>query len=177
MTFIEPIDQSMQERVVNEFERYRLYAASVFNQTFASLPVRFDLKGRAAGMYCVKSYKGNIERSIRFNPWLFAKYPDDSWENTIPHELAHYIADCLYGMRTIRPHGKEWKSIMHSLGAEPVVRASYNLDGIPVRQVKRYLYRCDCRDIPLSSYRHKKIQSGMQRYRCKDCLSDLQYIT
>ncbi len=55
------------------------------------VPVRFELQGRAAGMYRV--HKG--ERVIRYNPYIFSKYFDDSLANTVPHEVAHYITDVL----------------------------------------------------------------------------------
>ncbi|MFT5421033.1 MAG: SprT protein [Candidatus Endobugula sp.] len=193
---ISPIDLAMQRRVSAEVKRYLPVAESLYQRPFADIEVLFDLKGRAAGMYRVKAPKvlttaltkrltrlpsldfgvsAQVQRSIRFNPWLFAKYPEDSWQNTIPHEVAHYIADCLYGIKAIRPHGKEWQQIMRDLGAEPIVRAAYDLSGIPVRQVRRYLYRCQCRDVPLTSYRHQKIQRGLQRYRCRDCGKQLRY--
>lgn len=170
--FVDPIDTKMQCRVVAEVERCLGIAAQSFGQTFAMIPVTFDLKGRAAGMYRVRG----SERVIRFNPWLFAKYPEDSWHNTVPHEVAHYVADCIYGLGRIKPHGPQWQHIMQLLGAEPTVRANYDLSGIPVRQIKRYHYRCQCREVQLTTYRHKKIQQGQQRYRCRDCGSDLQFV-
>jgi SprT protein len=190
---ISPIDLAMQRRVSTEVKRYFSVAESLYQQPFADIEVLFDLKGRAAGMYRVKAMKGvtkglmgfssldfgasaQVQRSIRFNPWLFAKYPEDSWQNTIPHEVAHYIADCLYGVKAIRPHGKEWQQLMRDFGAEPIVRAAYDLSGIPVRQVRHYLYKCQCRDVPLTSYRHQKIQRGLQRYRCRDCSAELRYL-
>ena len=186
---ISPINVSVQQQVVAEVERYRQKAADIYQQSFPAIPVRFDLKGKTAGMYRVRmsASKGIIRRAlgrdltvpvekvIRFNPWLFAKYPEDSWANTVPHEVAHYIVDCLYGMRTIRPHGKEWQSVMANFGAPAVVRANYDLSDIPVRQVKRYTYQCQCREVLLSSYRHRKIINGLQRYRCRDCAADLTY--
>ncbi|MGH1440598.1 MAG: SprT-like domain-containing protein [Cellvibrionaceae bacterium] len=109
------------------------------------------------------------KRQIRFNPWLFAKYPQDSWNNTIPHEVAHYISDYLYDLKKIKPHGVEWKNIMQDFGAEPIVRGNYSLEGIPLRNMKRYDYRCACRKVALSSVRHRRVQNGQQEYRCRDC--------
>ncbi len=183
---ISPIDKSMQQAVIKEVDRYLSVASRLYEQSFDAIPVLFDLKGKAAGMYRVRRASPQLfsrkidrdtQRVIRFNPWLFAKYPDDSWQNTIPHEVAHYLTDCLYGLRNIRPHGAEWKHIMQTLGAEPKVRANYDLSGIPVRQVKRYTYQCQCREVQLSGYRHQRILKGMQRYRCRDCQSELTYIS
>ncbi len=181
--WVTPIDQLKQEEVVAEVHRLLRFAESHYQQSFENIDVLFNLKGRAAGMYKVKQQrvKGSFfSRSeihryacLRFNPWLFAKYPEDSWHNTIPHEVAHYLADCLYGLKSIRPHGKEWQSIMADLGAEPIVRANYDMSNIPVRKTQSFLYRCQCREVSLSAYRHHKITNGLQRYLCRDCKTEL----
>jgi SprT protein len=181
---IQPIDDDQQQQVVSEAHRYIALASNLYQQQFSDIDIVFNLRGRAAGIY--RCYYDQQSRSqilgrwlskkrqqIRFNPWLFAKYPQDSWDNTIPHEVAHYITDCLYGLSKIKPHGVEWKKIMADFGAEPSVRANYDLAGIPVRRVQRYSYACDCREVELTAYRHKKIQSGIQEYRCRKCLQPL----
>jgi SprT protein len=181
---IEPISDDIQQRIRQEVARYIEQARSLYQHPFPAIDVRFNLKGKAAGMYKV-SYSqssrvlfswrtlNDVERVIRFNPWLFAKYPDDSWGNTIPHEVAHYIVDCIHGLRNTRPHGVEWRQVMADFGAEPLVRAAYDLKGIPVRQTRRYTYQCGCRDVLLTAYRHRKIQQGVQIYRCRDCNGEL----
>lgn len=167
---IEPIDNQQQLRIIDEVERYLSLAGIIHNVTFASIDVRFDLKGKAAGMYRVKQVGHNsYQRVLRFNPWLFAKYPEDSWQNTVPHEVAHYIVDCLYGFANVRPHGQEWRVVMECLGAQPLVTANYDLEGIPIKQMKRYAYRCGCREVLVSSQRHRKIQASDAIYRCRDC--------
>jgi SprT protein len=178
---ITPIDSAMQQKVTDEVQRYLLMAESLYKQSFAPIEVLFDIKGRVAGMYRVASARnrwGGLSlspphRIIRFNPWLFAKYPEDSWKNTLPHEVAHYLADCLYGLRSIRPHGKEWQRIMLDLGAKPIVRANYDLTGVPTRNMRSYAYYCQCRKVSLSRHRHNKIIRGLQRYRCRDCAAEL----
>ncbi|MGH1485828.1 MAG: SprT-like domain-containing protein [Cellvibrionaceae bacterium] len=188
-SIIEPIDEQQQQRVIAETHRYIGLASKLYQANFSPISIVFNLRGRAAGIYrCYydnHSTKGRFlkkllsqkqspqKQQIRFNPWLFAKYPEDSWDNTIPHEVAHYITDCRYGLSKIRPHGVEWKQTMRDLGAEPIVRADYDLSGIPIKRVQRYSYSCQCREVELTAYRHKKIQRGLQEYRCKDCLQSL----
>lgn len=195
MTLIQPICEQQQARVITEVQRYIALAAVHYDRSFENIEVVFNLRGRAAGIYRTYYDKNNdknnnakhdkrplfapwiapkrLRRQIRLNPWLFAKYPEDSWCNTIPHEVAHYVSDCLYGLNRIKPHGKEWRQIMQDFGAEPTVRADYDLTGIPVRRTRRYAYACDCRQVELSSYRHAKIQRGLQVYHCRDCLQPL----
>lgn len=178
---IAPIDQATRHSIILEVKRYLALAAELYQQPFDDIAVEFDLKGKTAGMYRVRSQRSFLksdryERAIRFNPWLFAKYPEDSWDNTIPHEVAHYVVDCLYGNRTIRPHGQQWQQIMRDFGAQPTTRANYDLSGIPTRQMKQYAYQCNCRQVLLSSQRHARVSKGIQRYMCRDCQSELRYI-
>lgn len=187
MNTITPISESVQKKVVDEVDRYVAIASSLYKTSFKSIDVVFNIKGRTAGMYRTyyeknKTVATTFQRmitkrqcQIRFNPWLFSKYPEDSWNNTIPHEVAHYISDCLFGLHKIKPHGNEWKNIMNDFGAEPIVRGDYSLEGIPVRKTTVFNYACDCREVPLTGIRHKKIQRGQQDYRCRDCLKVLVY--
>jgi SprT protein len=186
MTMIEPIDAAIQLEAVEQVQYYIELASNLYQQKIPSIDVVFNLRGKAAGMYrcyrpsrraglgLLKTFNSSdsmssINRQIRFNPWLFAKYPKDSYDNTIPHEVAHYVSDCLHNIQNIKPHGNEWKAIMRDFGAEPTVRGRYSLDGIPVRKIKRYDYQCACRQVELTIYRHRKIGQGVQQYRCRDC--------
>ena len=140
-------------------------AGQMFRYSPASVAVTFDLTGSAAGMYRVHG----AERVIRYNPYIFAKYFANNLAVTVPHEVAHYVTDRLYGLRNIRPHGAEWKTVMRSLGADPSVTARYDLSGVPVRRQRRYSYRCECSAHQLSSCRHNKIQRGQSSYLCRRC--------
>jgi len=144
-------------------------AGQMFRYSPASVAVTFDLTGSAAGMYRVHG----AERVIRYNPYIFAKYFANNLAVTVPHEVAHYVTDRLYGLRNIRPHGAEWKTVMRSLGADPCVTASYDLSGVPVRRQRRFSYRCECSTHQLSSCRHNKIQRGQSSYLCRRCGSTL----
>jgi SprT protein len=192
MTTIQPIGKQVQQAVTEEVDRYVEMASDLYRRSFPRVNVLFNLKGKAAGIYrYYYQSQSNKKKSaislfsqwnsiskikkqeIRFNPWLFSKYPEDSWQNTIPHEVAHYISDCLYGLGKIKPHGREWQKIMKDFGAEPQVRGNYDLEGIPTRKVSSYRYSCACREVDLSAYRHNKVQRGQQIYQCRDCSQPL----
>lgn len=172
---ITPIDSEKQIAVTQQVHRLINEAGDRYGKAFALINVVFNLQGKVAGMYRVKKQRPwysaatQYQRVIRFNPWLFAKYFKDSWHNTIPHEVAHYIADCRFGLSNILPHGPEWKAIMRDFGAEPTVTAAYDISDIPHRKIKKFLYECACRQVELSTIRHRRVQSGEQHYRCKDC--------
>lgn len=176
-----PVDHHQQAEVVAETQRYIALAGRLFGRTFAEIDVSFDLKGRAAGMYVVSRRGWRVSRKIRYNPWLFAKYYRENMAETVPHEVAHYVVDCLYGGevrrdlgRAVCPHGVEWQAVMAAFGVEPRVRASFDLTGIPVRKQATVAYRCDCRQHQLGIRRHNKVLRGTAQYLCRACGNRLQ---
>jgi len=162
---IQPINKTQQQLVCSATSHLLQTASKLYKTDFSTIPVNFDLKGRAAGMY--RTY--NSQRSIRYNPYLFAKYFDDNLTTTVPHEVAHYVTDVLFGLKNIKPHGNEWRDVMQDFGVKPEVTGKYDLTGVPVRRQKRFDYQCDCTKHKLSSVRHNKIQRGKARYYCRHC--------
>lgn len=147
-------------------------ASELFARNFAVVPVIFDLRGRAAGMYRLR----NGERVIRYNPFIFERYFEDNLAQTVPHEVAHYIADIVHGFTNIRPHGPEWRQIMQFFGADTRATCQYDLEGLPVRKYRQFQYRCACREHALTSRRHNRIERKQARYFCKYCGGGLAYI-
>ena len=170
---IEPIGDAEQRAVVAATKDWIARAGRLYGKRLPMLPVCFDLKGLMAGMYRIR----RDSRMIRFNPYLFAKYPEDGFAVTIPHEVAHYVTDCLYGFQNIRPHGEEWQGVMWDFGVDPdsAVRHHLDLSGIPVRKQRRHPYRCDCRTHALSTSRHLRVTRDLAHYFCRRCGGDLVY--
>ena len=162
---IAPISDKQKAEVRDLTLNYIANASQIYRKTFSSIPILFDLRGKCAGMY----RRHGSQRLIRFNPWLFAKYYKHSIEQTIPHEVAHYITDCLWSIRKVKPHGQEWQSVMQAFGVEPRVTGDFDLTGIPTKQYQRFSYSCGCKIHQLSLIRHRRVQSGQAEYRCKDC--------
>lgn len=175
---ITPISGEQQQQVIEASNVYIEQAVVLFDVRARPVDIVFDLKGRNAGMYRVKQqgrlFNRRCQREIRYNPFIFAKYFDDNMRTTVPHEVAHYIADIIYGLKNIKPHGKEWKDIMRVFNADASVTADYDLSGIPLRQKKLFCYRCACREHQLSSVRHNRIVRERSRYHCKICKQPLQ---
>lgn len=164
-TSIKPISTDLQQQVISETNHFLKSAEDYYARSFNEIPVLFDLKGRAAGMYRVRAG----QRVIRYNPYVFAKYFDDNFSETIPHEVAHYVTDVLYGLKSIRPHGNEWKSVMNVFGVAANRTANYDLSGLPVRQYQKFIYHCGCQSFELTTRRHNKILRGTGQYLCRDC--------
>lgn len=172
---VQPIDAAACAEVVEATHGWIRRASGIYGCAFESLPVLFDLKGRMAGMYRVM--RG--ERVVRFNPWIFAKYPEDSMGVTVPHEVAHYVTDMLHGFENIRPHGPEWQEVMRHFGVDPDEAVIHRLDltGIPIRRQRRHPYRCNCRTHQLSGVRHGRIVRKSARYFCRRCGADLVHVS
>lgn len=168
---LQPIDSLQKTRILTATEEFLQRASELFHFRYQPLMVSFDLKGRAAGQYRVN----RNGRWIRYNPYLFARYFQNNLDNTVPHEVAHYVVDRLYGIHRVRPHGEEWKRVMRVFGASPRATASYDLTGIPVRQQQRFPYRCNCREHSLTSIRHNRIINNRAIYRCRACRSALVF--
>jgi SprT protein len=164
-SFIAPIDEDQRADIVEATHHCIEAAARLYQRDFAKIPVAFDLRGKCAGMY----QRDNLCYRIRFNPWLFAKYYQQSLEQTVPHEVAHYISDCLWGLKSIQPHGPEWKSVVRALGGQPKATVRYCTQGIPTRQYQRFDYQCGCKTHHLTMIRHRRVRAGMANYRCRLC--------
>ncbi len=162
---IEPISDIQKRQVELAVMSYIKVASGLYGRKFDPIPVHFDIKGKCAGMYEIK---GKSKR-IRFNPWLFAKYYEESLSDTVIHEVAHYLVDCMYGLRRVKPHGTEWKEIMLDFGARPKATGDYDLTGIPTREYEKFAYKCACRTHQLTSVRHKRIVHRGFQYRCQYC--------
>lgn len=140
-------------------------AEALYDLPHQPIPVQFNLRGRAVGMYRVSGRTA----VIRYNPYIFSRYFDHGLHTTVPHEVAHYIADRVWGLARIRPHGIEWRSVMRKLGAEPAASACFDLNGLPVRRQRRFTYRCDCDTHEITACRHNRISKGRARYHCRQC--------
>lgn len=165
MSIMEPINLSQQQQITQRVAELLIQCEQSFNHVFKPIEIRFDLSGRTSGMYVVK----HKQKYLRFNAFIFAKYFDDALATTVPHEVAHYVSDILFNIKAIRPHGKEWQSIMHSMGVEPKVTSSYDLTDIPVKRQQRFDYACGCMSHQLTATRHNKVLRNAASYSCQKC--------
>ena len=173
MTSIQPITEEQQALVRNRSHELIRLAAGDLGKKVPEIEIKFDLSGRSAGMYCSQ----RRERWIRYNPYIFAKYFDENFNNTVPHEVAHYLTDVVTGRKRVAPHGQEWQTMMQLLGCEPETTHKFDLDGVPVKRQRRHLYRCGCQDHQLSSTRHNRVQRQKKHnYFCRNCGEALSFV-
>ena len=172
---IAPIDWKMQRDVIKHTYHYIQIGSQLFNKKFDLIPVLFNLSGRSAGMYRWKSSAMNKKDKlglIRYNPWIFAKHYEENFMVTVPHEVAHYLARCIYGNK-LKPHGPEWKAIMENFGANNTVTINFNMEGIPTRRYRKFKYYCSCMIHQLGIRRHNKCLNNQASYLCTICHSKL----
>lgn len=163
------LSPAQQKTIVEHTWRYIELASIELHLRLPRIDVLFDIRGSAWGYYVHCKDK----RLIRYNPWLFSKYFADGLNDTVPHEVAHYVVDMRYRKRC-QPHGPEWREIMRLFGIDrPRATARYCLDGIPVRRQRRFHYACACQTHEISATRHNRILRG-QQYLCRRCGSAIQ---
>ena len=133
--------------------------------------VRFDLRGGAAGQ-AIFGRCGKI--AIRYNGLLLRENGEEFLRRTVPHEVAHVVVRLLHGPRC-RPHGREWQRVMAHFGAEATRCHRYDIRRAATRRLRRYTYRCGCREFALTSIRHGRVQRG-QVYLCNYCRQPLRQI-
>ena len=141
---IEAINAELRRQVIEATNICIEQAENIFERNFTQIPIKFDLRGRAAGTYQVLGR----HRLIRYNPYIFARFFNENLLNTVPHEVAHYVTDEIYGIgkrrffgsRGVKPHGKEWQSIMRKFGVEPRATCNFDMSGLPVRNYQYYSY-------------------------------------
>jgi SprT protein len=178
---VDPIGEAQRRQVTERTEHFMCQAEEAFELSFERIPLLFDLRGRTAGMFKVVGR----ERCIRYNPWIFGKYFEENLRDTVPHEVAHYVVNEIYGgpgtrgwarrRWSVKPHGPEWQAVMACFGADPEVTFKLDLAGVPQRRQRTHPYQCGCREHDVSTTRHNRILRGAGRYHCRYCKGQLVY--
>jgi len=156
----------LQRQVIEATRRFISLARTRYRIDIAPPQLRFDLRGRAAGM--VVFYRGDPPTAaIRYNDRLLQENKQTFIQQTVPHEVAHLISRSLFGT-SIKPHGPEWRTVMTLFEADPSRCHNFSTEHIRTRRMKRFLYRCDCREHWLSTIRHHRNLRGTT-YLCRAC--------
>lgn len=167
----------LKQRTIQQVHHFVDLANKRYGINMSYPTITFDLRGTTAGM----AYSG--EHKVQFNAGLLVRNVDEMLEDTVPHEVAHLVTYRLHPtsrrwtgkkwVRTIKPHGDEWKSVMRALGVTP--DRTHNMDVSEVRvkkNVTKYEYRCNCRTHEVGGKVHNKIQAG-HTYTCRKCKGKL----
>jgi SprT protein len=176
----------MKEKILAKVEECFLIAEKFYNTTFPrATEVIFKRNGTCGG-YCRFNHTKTI-RIFMFQLDFAEAYPEDYIENTVPHEVAHYIQFMVYGFsyQGIKVHGKEWKYIMRNVfKVEPTRTHDYSLSVTKTRNTRIFVYGgCGCgKTYQLTYAKHKKAQlyvdlRGCHIYNCSLCKNPVKFIT
>ena len=109
-----------EQQVFNVIKQSLILAKQKFKVTFELLPFKMNLLGTTAGQYCKDMIHGDY---YRFNEYIMEH--NDNFNNTIRHEIAHYITIELFG-HNIQAHGWEWKMVAKSINCSAEVTHKMN---------------------------------------------------
>ena len=131
-------------------------AEKMYGVDMSKVQVRFDLKGRAAGMAGAKGLRSNPTYYLRFNTTMingegYAHVLND----TVPHEVAHMV-----GFLNGRwgGHSSQWRNACIALGGSG---KTYHSEEVVYAKGKTYEYTCtQGTQQRFSEQRHNKIQRG-----------------
>lgn len=127
----------------------------------------FDLRGKTAG----QAHFGR--GGLRFNPLLFDENRYAFLIDIVPHEMAHWLVDHLEGSEKMRPHGREWKTVMRDLfGLLPDVTHTFDTTRASPAP---HIYVCSCMRHAFSNRRHGLVVEG-KNYYCRSCMRPLTYL-
>ena len=165
------ISEDIHNKVVEVIKMLTDKTFDIYNITIEP-DISYNLRGAFAG---TASFSKNL---IKLNRFLIVENLDRYIEDTIPHEFAHLVTKKLYPFS--KPHGKEWKSVMKTLGYTP--ERCHNMDTSNAVTIKKeYLYKCKCSEMMFSRIRHKRAQSYLKNYNkeyysCRKCKGKLVFI-
>lgn len=154
---------------------------SQFRTNYPYPNIFFSLKTKSAGRATFKS------NTINYNLAFYKNNKDTFVKRTIPHEIAHlfefyfllekgiilfmndtYVALSTYKGKILNHRGM-WKTIMKRMGINQRACHSYSLTA-----VHPYVYKCACKEHPISKIIHSKILRG-KSYRCRYCKTTLTF--
>jgi SprT protein len=163
--------QHVKDAIFAEIQKAKKIAESK-GYEFPPFVVRFDLKGTNAG-YAEWKWTGiNYSYCVKINMDIANDNLETYLKRTVNHELAH-ILQFKYN-RGSKPHGREWDHFCRVLTGSTMSRChDYAVSHLRRKKnVKRYLYKCDCRTHQISSTVHNRIMNK-QEYFCKSCKGKL----
>ena len=146
----------------NDFTQLVKLCLAIAEEKYGALgpvAIRYDLRGRAAGMACCKISRLTGEASdlaLRFNREAMQLDWDHMVRETIPHEIAHLVAYAKPELGA-KNHNAQWRRISQTLGCKG--ERCHKIQLTPARRVTRYKYRTDSgREVLAGPKHHKMIQ-------------------
>jgi len=161
------------EKITSECRRYLAIANDELLPPDRKIPVgtvkiKFTKKGRAAATATTLIQLGLFE--LNFNPVLCGENFEDAITQTVPHEVAHIVANHKY--RKQCGHGPLWKGVMRAFGKAPERFHTYDtLNAMPKGQLAHKVV-CGCgKDFTLTQRVVQRSTDGSSRFLTRHCKS------
>lgn len=167
------IKKAVETKIFELIEKFDNSYEVMSKENFDFPKISFNKKGSISGSFSSR------DNEISFNFTLLKENYDKFMETTVVHEVSHFICYVMFGHQYSRSgrhisHGRSWKSIMNFFGVPAKRCHSYNCDSVRTisRAKNTFLYKCNCREVELSSIRHNRARKG-SIYVCNLCKSNL----
>lgn len=158
------ISKELKLQVIEKVKESKSLAKQKLGLDLPPLTINYDLTGHRAGVAYPSLFK------IRLNEDYLVRFSEDMVMQTIPHEVAHIVANNYYHKQCA--HGKLWCHIMSSVyNLLPVRTHNY---GTPLNRngSKRYILECThCKFIHrLGPVWKRRIDLyGVTKFTCRVC--------
>ena len=155
--------QAQVEAIRAKVQQCIALAESKFGITMPNVQIRFDLRGRAAGMAGMKAnYQGGRTFYLRFNIQhiqLGGKTYEHLLNDTVPHEVAHTV--CQAFPQFGKNHDAGWKRVCVALGGNGTRCYSENDAPEAVALQRPWVYITTAgKEVRVTKVLHSKIQRG-----------------
>ena len=163
-------DEQWRDEAIEHTQFWIELGGELYRAVFQTPEVLFNLRGMTAGIAYSEEWR------IRLNMTLLRENGRKFLDTTVPHEVAHLVANKLYGREWGVSHGPRWREVMEEFGCKPKRCHDYKAKAARTRRSYReYLYRCACDTHVLSSVRHNRVRRREQTYVCSRCKAELVY--
>lgn len=162
--------ETLQKQTIEKTNYFLNLAEKLYNVAIPQCEILFNLRGASAGV--AHFYYDDKCHKIRYNKVLLVQEGNDFLENVIPHEVAHIVAQHVFGRRgTNIAHGPSWKRVMRDFGANPERCHEYDTSACKIKR-KTFAFKCECSTHAVSSVVAKNIANG-RNYTCNSCKTRL----
>ena len=146
-----------REQILAKCKEVMAVAANMFSLDMSQVGIRFDLKGRAAGMAC----RRGSQYYMRFNTDMLGREAfDHVLNNTVPHEIAHIV--CYMNPRLGGGHNSGWARVCAQLGGNAT---RCHKEDVVYGKGTTYEYTTSAGHTHrFSQVIHRKIQAGLATY-------------
>lgn len=161
-------ERELEQTLIKESYKWIDKANKILDANMEYPKIECNLRGTVAGY----AYSGLWK--LRYNKGLAKDNYKDFIYNTVPHEVAHLVADRHFNKRC--NHGKEWKRVMGMFGRDATRCHDYCVENHRLRKrtIKRYLYECGCPEpVKIGPKHHNYLMRDNGWVKCKRCKKNL----